>query len=126
MDETFGSVAWADQFALQGFRIAVPNNEAAIARAMFSQVRAIRPRRRDYAHGFVWRAAAIISSLLFNLYLGWLVVSWLRPRSTRGSGMLAGVAIASGASLVLVAAMLAVSVALLLLASTISGRPLFQ
>lgn len=45
MDEHFGVAMWVEQFALQGFRVAVPGDQLTDARAFFKELTPPRPRR---------------------------------------------------------------------------------
>jgi hypothetical protein len=104
MDQGWGSVVWIEQAALQGFRLAVPSEEAADAVAFF---RALPPLRKPLARprspiaiarSNWWRVVAAILGLGLAPVFGWLAVG-LRPKQyrRRGSvafgGMLAVVAI---------------------------------
>jgi hypothetical protein len=107
MDQGWGSVVWVEQFALQGFRLAVPASEAADAIAFFRalpgrRTRAPRPARtvRQLAGAHWWRPVAAVLGICLLPYFGWLVVGF-RPRRRRGSQILTAMSATSVAAIIL-------------------------
>jgi hypothetical protein len=87
MDQVYGSVNWTGQFGLQGFRLAVPKEEAADAIVYFRSLPAIEPRPMpesksvaEFAGAHWWRA---LSMALLPFGLGWLPVGF-RYRGAEG------------------------------------------
>ncbi len=85
MDLHFGSVMWTDQFALQGFRVAVHEDEADDAVAYLSRLppaTAATDQPGSRAPGLAdasWRLLAFIAGIVM-LPVGWLMVGGLRTR----------------------------------------------
>jgi len=105
MDQAFGFGLWAEQAALQGFRLAVPTDEVADAVGFFRALPPApsRPRqRRGSTAAFIksswWRVAGGLLGVFVAPALGWLVIG-LRPKrfrrrgSAQSGGMLAAVAV---------------------------------
>ena len=122
-DEHFGSAVWTDQFALQGFRLAVPSRRVADAVAYLRQVKAEAPgprRRRERPVNALWRGLAILLAFVLGPAFGWLAVGGLVRRHDR-SPILGVTAVVSAA---LVVGFLAVMVALAALAAVLNySRP---
>jgi hypothetical protein len=83
-DETFGSALWTHQFALQGFRLLIPEEEAADAMAFLAAVRSRKMRRPPVrASRYAWASLAVLLTFLFSVHAGWLAVAGLRRRRPR-------------------------------------------
>jgi hypothetical protein len=81
MDQHFGSMAWMEQFALQGFRLAVPASEAPDAREFFLHLPKVRSRSPPARTGDnIWRTLAVLMALGLAPVFGWLMVGGLRRR----------------------------------------------
>ena len=87
MDQGWGAMIWTQQFALQGFRLAVPAAEVDDAIAYFRSV----PRRRVHSRprprnigGWIganwWRPTAVVLGFGYSFSLGWLIISLSRQR----------------------------------------------
>jgi len=86
MDQGWGSVLGTEQFALQGFRLAVPQAEASDAIAFFRALPRVKPRRQRQARSLGelgrthwWRPVAGLACVFMAPIFGWLIVG-LRPR----------------------------------------------
>ena len=108
-DETFGSMLWTHQFAIQGFRLLIPQDELADARIFLAGVRSRKIRRpRTRASRYAWAVLAVVLAAIFGGMTGWLAVAGLR-RGRRGHGVVAAtVTMAFG---IIVVALLAIDLA---------------
>ncbi len=89
-DDHFGTMVWMEQLAIGGFRIVVPVEERADARAFLREVVQQAPRRRPSPRekGYGWRALALATGLTLGASVGWAVVGLKRRASyARGIGI---------------------------------------
>jgi hypothetical protein len=120
MDQGRGSVVWTEQAALQGFRLAVPSDEATDAVAFFRALPPPRRRPRPASRSAAavvgsnwWRVVGGLLAIGLMPELGWLVVG-LRPKLYRRSSPALFVGIlAAVAAVVIVAALFFVAIQLL-------------
>ena len=108
-DQYFGSAVWTEQFALQGFRLSVPESEAADSLAFLATARLRRIKRPPRPAGqIVWRVLAVLLLLVLGPYGSWLATGGLQRRRP---GSVAAVALTMLALLAIVFAVFAIDVA---------------
>lgn len=104
-DDHFGTMVWMDQLAIGGFRIVVPVEERADARAFLREVVQQAPRRRPSPRekGYGWRAMALAFGLVFGASGGWAIVGMKRRASYPGRTGVADMLVVSIALILVVA-----------------------